>query len=812
MDGLNKLIQDIEQELNKNSNNDSQMADGSEPTTYESHSGNSDEIFLSAYNDQQSSLAELSQNSHSDNGDEIFPFVNDDEESSSAELSQNFHKGDSDGILLSTEINENNITNITTEHSETEDSNEIILSETDQSKDEVSSRPEEIICTTCQNPGINQVDPNLHREESDNIIWSTVIRLLNTPMNSTYSTYDCDSEDEESSHETVIESLDDTTDPVLVVRDEKDSSKNSDGNKISPERRRLKSPDKNEILSELDLTNHPKGEKDKFSLVDTDKRLSRDELKKKLRLNIGSEISSFNENEMEFRKKNAGQSIEQDKFSLLIQPEDENSKSELNVDFCAKDEEISSKSLDNIQSIRVYSRTLEEGIALSNNCAKTGIAELNQNKSPVKQNEKFLLTDSSQMVDDNKINQATREQNKGGILLLKALDERQGNQVYDLPIGEGIALPKGTIVQVVTESSLNSEKVDENVRISSNFGSTLIELSKTDQATDEFSPEPKDTLQRDQSDNQPLGEGIALPSKSIDSREYSGHRLNQDENKEETSSFAEKSDDYHAKSAEDHESYIDFSSESSQSQTEDEIEIISSTSTGTNTEPIKRNQYVFEDGIPAASSYTVGKDKKIEIFVHPTGFRTFIEDIGEINRCTLMDTLLSHKTDLIIQFIDLINSMVHKEYENRYPLWAEKVKEVTTQISAIDARWGLKLINTQCRHILIRQSDCTCDPPFNYQLSSASDLETYVLSKPKSPTIDELMRRRRVLVNELIRFIEDCIIDGYYPQFDLTWVVHLRRISQKILNIDPHWKLECIRETFKCLKIHRVSCDCGHQK
>ena len=112
---------------------------------------------------------------------------------------------------------------------------------------------------------------------------------------------------------------------------------------------------------------------------------------------------------------------------------------------------------------------------------------------------------------------------------------------------------------------------------------------------------------------------------------YSGHRLNQDENKEEVSSFAEESDDYHAKSAEDNESYIDFSSESSQSQIEDEIEIIPSTSTGTNTETAKRNRYVFKDGIPAASSYTVGKDKKIEIFIHPTGFRTFIEDIGEIN-------------------------------------------------------------------------------------------------------------------------------------------------------------------------------------
>jgi hypothetical protein len=186
----------------------------------------------------------------------------------------------------------------------------------------------------------------------------------------------------------------------------------------------------------------------------------------------------------------------------------------------------------------------------------------------------------------------------------------------------------------------------------------------------------------------------------------------------------------------------------------------------------QQEKYVFEDGIPAASSYTVGKEKKIEIFVHPTGFRTFIEDISEINRCTLTDTLLSHKTELIVQFIDLINAMVHKEYENRYPLWAEKVRDDTTQLSNIDSRWGLKLINTQCRHILIRQNDCTCDPPFNYQLMISAE-ESFVLNRSKTPTIDELMRRRLVLVNELIRFIEDCIIDGYYPQFDLTWVVHL---------------------------------------
>jgi hypothetical protein len=150
---------------------------------------------------------------------------------------------------------------------------------------------------------------------------------------------------------TLIESLNDTTNPILVVKDEKDLFQNSDENEIPPEPRRIKSSDKNEILPELDLTNHPKGEKDKFLLVDTDKRISRDELKKKLHLNIGSEISSLNKNEVEFREKDLSQGIKQDKFSLLMQSDDENSKSELNSDFCAEDGETSSRSTDNIQSI-----------------------------------------------------------------------------------------------------------------------------------------------------------------------------------------------------------------------------------------------------------------------------------------------------------------------------------------------------------------------------------------------------------------------------------------------------------------------------
>ncbi len=109
---------------------------------------------------------------------------------------------------------------------------------------------------------------------------------------------------------------------------------------------------------------------------------------------------------------------------------------------------------------------------------------MSQNKSPVDQNEIFQLTDSSKMVEPS---QATREQDESGMLLSGTLDERQSNQVYNLPIGEGIALPKGTIVQVDTEPSLNPEEVDENEIISSTISRLLIKLTKTNQATREIS-------------------------------------------------------------------------------------------------------------------------------------------------------------------------------------------------------------------------------------------------------------------------------------------------------------------------------------
>jgi hypothetical protein len=217
-----------------------------------------------------------------------------------------------------------------------------------------------------------------------------------------------------------------------------------------------------------------------------------------------------------------------------------------------------------------------------------------------------------------------------------------------------------------------------------------------------------------------------------------------------------------------------------------------------------------KSGFLSVRPLTPEKRDKIEIFVHSTGFRAYTE-VGEMNRCTLMDTLLSHRVELVSQFIELINAMVHKEYENRYPLWAEEIRDVRAQLYKIDSRWDLKMVRTRCGHMLIRQYDCTCDPPFNYKLS-ASKKETPKLNKPKFPTINELMERRQLAVSRLLLIIEDYIIDGYYPQYELSWVVELRKTAQQILNIDPQWKLECIKEQFKCLQIRRVSCDCGHQK
>ncbi len=136
--------------------------------------------------------------------------------------------------------------------------------------------------------------PNYRQKDSDDIIWSTMTRLLNTP-NKKVETYlgegsemlhslkeyigavckypetklicNCDSEDEKSSHEAIIESPNSTINSILIVRNEKEISQNSDENEILPELKRFKSSDNSKILPELNLTNHSKEEKDKFPLA-----------------------------------------------------------------------------------------------------------------------------------------------------------------------------------------------------------------------------------------------------------------------------------------------------------------------------------------------------------------------------------------------------------------------------------------------------------------------------------------------------------------------------------------------------------------
>ena len=56
--------------------------------------------------------------------------------------------------------------------------------------------------------------------------------------------------------------------------------------------------------------------------------------------------------------------------------------------------------------------------------------------------------------------------------------------------------------------------------------------------------------------------------------------------------------------------------------------------------------------------------------------------------------------------------------------------------------------------------------------------------------------------------INESIVDYDYPRDNITWVMELRRIIQRILDIDPSWKLECIRAPAQCMKIKREQCNC----
>ena len=431
---------------------------------------------------------------------------------------------------------------------------------------------------------------------------------------------------------------------------------------------------------------------------------------------------------------------------------------------------------------------LGEGIALPRCFAEQVVTESEKHVNKVEQDETILSTDRGIKNSSNELDKTSLEENEKEKFSFSLVDtERSHDQANELLLGEGIALPRCFAEQVVTESSQQIEKVDQDEIIPSTEQSD-ISLNKLKQRSQDKNEVKETSLElvsmrrsNTQSSEQLLREGIALLSCLVE----------QGVTKSDQSSSDNEGDERFPPSKR-----TKYKS-SKLNQRSPKVE----NDTGSKSS---------KSGFLSVRPLTPEKRDKIEIFVHSTGFRAYTE-VGEMNRCTLMDTLLSHRVELVNQFIELINAMVHKEYENRYPLWAEEIRDVRAQLYKIDSRWDLKMVRTRCGHMLIRQYDCTCDPPFNYKLS-VSKKETPKLNKPKFPTIDELMERRQLAVSRLLLIIEDHIIDGYYPQYELNWVVELRKTAQQILNIDPQWKLECIKEQFKCLQIRRVNCDCGHQK
>ena len=203
------------------------------------------------------------------------------------------------------------------------------------------------------------------------------------------------------------------------------------------------------------------------------------------------------------------------------------------------------------------------------------------------------------------------------------------------------------------------------------------------------------------------------------------------------------------------------------------------------------------------------KIRKREILVDPIDLQAYTEEMGIMNKCQLMDTILPGRVHLTMQFIDLINDLVHKKYENQYPAWAENVIEVTTQLINIDPRWELKTVLLTCGHVVLRNYDCTCDPPF-FPLRVRE--KAFSRLRAKIMTIKDLIDRRNLLTRKLMNTIFERVVEESYSQYKLPWVSEVSKIIRQILNIDPGWELKCIKEQFKCLKIEHKVCKCGQQE
>jgi len=182
-------------------------------------------------------------------------------------------------------------------------------------------------------------------------------------------------------------------------------------------------------------------------------------------------------------------------------------------------------------------------------------------------------------------------------------------------------------------------------------------------------------------------------------------------------------------------------------------------------------------------------------------------DYTKLTRCQLIDTILGHRAELTEQFILLINALAHGEYDDQYSVWRDEILDVVYQLIRIDTNWRLKVVTKDCGHIIIRHEECTCDEPFHYK----TKIERRRVSRPRRrvlPTIPQLIEKRDSNVRDLLFMINESIVDYDYPRDNITWVMELRRIIQRILDIDPSWKLECIRAPAQCMKIKREQCNC----
>ena len=815
MEEIDKLLQDMERELSRSLYEDSQLADGIELEASGSNSGDSDERLLSTNIDLSNSLAGLSlQTSNSGDSDERLLSTNIDLSNSFAELSlQTSNSVDSDERLLSTNIDLSDgpakLISALQENNGDEilpfTKDEVKYSCTEQSQnskdDDERFTSQEINLGPCPS-GLN---PTQCREEGDRIIWSTITRLMKGPEIKEKDHSDEESETSLSSNEDLCSLCQDgTPNQECYCRDEDERLPSTESNEnrglasfsptssIKDSRTKSLSDklDEDRNLPNSSQMRHSKSEDEKFFPVAADSEINFGVMRANSSTTQEDENSSIEICGIKFRKNKPNIIFGLDEILQLNGAGFTVLSSELEQ-LQEKDERLLShgnEMLNEPETDQANELLLGEGIALPRCFAELVVTESEKHVSKVEQDEIILSTNRGTETSSNELNKTSLEENEEEKFSFSLVDtERSRDQVNELLLGEGIALPRCFAELVVTESSQQTNKVDQDEIIPSTEQSD-ISFNKLNPMSQDKNEVKETSLEligmrrsNTQSSEQLLREGIALLSCLV-------------------------------------EQGVTKSNQSSSDNEGDERFPPSKRTKHKSPKPNQRSPEVENDtgskssksGFLSVRPLTPEKRDKIEIFVHSTGFRAYTE-VGEMNRCTLMDTLLSHRVELVSQFIELINAMVHKEYENRYPLWAGEIRDVRAQLYKIDSRWDLKMVRTRCGHMLIRQYDCTCDPPFNYKLS-ASKKETPKLNKPKFPTINELMERRQLAVSRLLLIIEDYIIDGYYPQYELSWVVELRKTAQQILNIDPQWKLECIKEQFKCLQIRRVSCDCGHQK